>query len=350
MILAGIIIVAIARRNDLKRIVERLPRNGQGLGKYRHLAGSCLTQVAIIAAIAVLFCRVTELDRTTSAIVASTVWTLILCFTPAFGMWFIQPHENTAVVLASALAFKTALSTEAELTRIQKTRTMRVIYGPTFDGKAPWEEIVNDRVVNLLRSIVLDKNELNVVTRDNVKCVVKWMMTLQVILSDECIMNLVRNSEEKIIATFKAKAEAYIEATVRTMSVEELFEQVYTDPDTNREITVGQARLSKGFEGLYWGDDRIHPTEKEMGMQSKNLTISQVLPDEAYQKAMQSKATAIKVSEALKLYKDLMSQDVAANLNAIDRGLTPPSTIIRHIVSGLEKGAHLVVGDLQTKK
>ncbi|MFA6601594.1 MAG: SPFH domain-containing protein, partial [Candidatus Paceibacterota bacterium] len=262
-----------------------------------------------------------------ASITSSAVWVSLLCFTPMFGAWFIKPRENTAVVLANALRKQSRLVTEDQLTSMQPSRTMRVIYGPTFAGKMPYEEIVNGKVINLRKSTKLS-GKVEVTTSDGVKCSVEWAMFIAPILADIYIINLARHTLDKIIETFTRKNEAFIESVVRTLSVDQLFGEIYVDPTSQVRTTVGQNLLRNRFACLYLGERRLHPLEKEMGMQTKDIIISRVILDPAYQNALQTKEIAQKRSEAVKLYRDQgVSADVAANIVVVDSGKERPVTV-----------------------
>jgi len=308
---------------------------------------SICTQLIIIVALIVVFEMMTNIGPAGSILLASALWTLVLFFTSAFDMWFIQPKANTAVVVANPLKRDKVLVTDKELTKLQPSETMRVLYGPTFDGKWPWEEVVNGRVVNLLRSIEL-KNAIDCRTKDNIKVKISWKMYLSVILSDKGIMNLVRHTEEKILGVFGGRADAYIKTIVRTLTYDDLFENIFEeDPGSGKKITVGEKTLKSAFSGMNGGDDKLIDLEWEMGMCSTYLTISDVQADEAYQEALEAKARARLNAEALDEYPNTVSRDVAANLLAGSMGLPLPIKATSHRFEGLPPNTHVVVGDLE---
>lgn len=313
------------------------------------LVRSIVTQIVITSVIASIFMLLTPM-RFAAIVVAIVIWTSILCWTPAFNMWFIKPRANTAVVLASALNREKALVTEEELTSLQPSRTMRVVFGPTLAGKAPWEEIVGGKIVNLVRSITIG-GPLDVITSDNIGCQLQWQAFLSVIPSNECIINLVRHNEEKIVDTFTDSCEAFIQSQVRMMTADQLFQEISYDPNASSAAINPRGTLASGFSNLFYGDKRIHPTEQEMGMRTSNLLIFKVVVNEVVLKALQSKAIAEKATSGIKVYTDAdVSPDVAANLNALDRGLPLPSDITKHIVQGLGAGARFIIGDFGNER
>ena len=195
----------------------------------RMLATAIYTQFAIVIVLSLILIKLTPFGFG-SFLAAAAIWTWVLCFTPAFDLWFIQPKANAAAVLANPLKRERLLKTDAELTKLQPSDTMRVLYGPTLDGKYPWEELVNGQVINTLRSVEL-KGTANCITSDGVPVRFPWLGYLSVIQSDRGIMNLVRNSEKKIVDSNTARAEAYIKTQVFKISFDDLFNNIYREDE-----------------------------------------------------------------------------------------------------------------------
>jgi len=326
----------------------------------KSLQVSIAWNISIVILLTMAISVATTIDVVISFFISSISWTLLLFFTPLFDMWFIKPRANIAVVLANSLKRDnaqtkmdmSALTNEQVqmLTNTRPNKTMRVVYGPTFDGKLPWEEIVNGRLISLLRSIKLE-GTLEVITYDDVKCTIKWVMYLMVIRSDESLIILVQHTESMITGTFRARCEAFLQSTIRTMTVEKLFAEIYVDDESGVTQTKGVYELRNQFSGLFGGENNLHPIEIKMAMQTRDPMVSEIILDPKYQKTIQAAAIAKKAAEAIKQYALTadVSPDIAANIMSLDRDVETPATVTRLIITGAE-GAHIVVGDISGNK
>src|SRR6185437_2458672 len=86
------------------------------------LMTSLCTQLIIVLVLGLIIFKLTPFGMG-SFLLAAALWIWVLCFTPAFDLWFIQPKANTAVVLANALKREQVLTTNEELTKLQPSNT-----------------------------------------------------------------------------------------------------------------------------------------------------------------------------------------------------------------------------------
>jgi len=303
---------------------------------------SVLAQIVITAMLAIAIKLIAEWQMVWAIFTATGIWTVILCWTPMFGLWFIGPKANTAVVLASAFKKETELRTRLELTQIRQSNTMRVVWGPTISGRLPWEKIF--RVVNLLRSIPIKNDKLEAKTKEGIKVIVKWRLFLTAIRADWAILRLVQHSVEKIETTFESLCNGFIQSVINGMSVEELLKEI----DGN---TAGSGSLRNRFAVLFGGEDHLTKIEAEIGMQTKNPIVSEIIIDQQYLRTLQLKATTEKVVAAHKLYANTgIDPDIAANMVASDRGVELPAKVTRHVFSGIPEGARVIIGTEEKSK
>jgi hypothetical protein len=298
---------------------------------------SVLAQIAITVALATSIRLTVEWEMFWSLITATVVWTLILCWTPMFGLWFIAPKANTAVVLANSFKREPKLRTRVELTQIRPSKAMRVAWGPTINGRLPWEKIF--RVVNLLRSIPIKNDKLEAKTQEGIKVTVKWNLFLMAIRADWAILNLVQHSVEKIETTFQALCNGFIQSVINGTPVEVLLKEI----DGNK---AGNQSVGSRFAVLFGGENRLTKIEAEMGMQTRNPIVSEIVIDPQYLKTLQLEEITKKVVAAHKLYAGTgIDPDIAANMVATDRGVDQPARVTRHVFSGIPEGARVIIGE-----
>lgn len=318
-----------------------------------------IVQIGIIVTIMELLMWATPL-RFAAFMIAAVGWVLILCFGGALSMWFLWLRKNTAVVLERPIGVNVPKRIEGTRVPIIKDgKELEVVVGPAIISKKPNQVIVNSKVVNMMRSITLSQ-PVTIITKDEIECSIKWVMFLSVIQCEEAIIHVVEHNEEKIVKTFETEANAFVESIAKTFTVDEIFEVLSIDmydekgnPKT-KQITKAEKRLSEGFSNLYWGDDKIHPTEAEMGMRTSKLIIAQFRIDEEYVRAIRSKKIAEERGKGMDSYiKRGVSSDAALNMVASDGKVPQPANVNSNTITvngkNLPPNTTLVIGDISTQ-
>lgn len=261
----------------------------------------------------------------------ASIWTIILCFTPAMNIWFIKPLGNHAVVLEHALRKKEKVEL-VNAAKLQKTNSYRVVWGPALTGKSFMETPLNNQAVNLQRALALE-HTVQVSTRDGANHSIKFWTSCTPIQEDECIINLVRHTESVVLEYFKRAFTEYFQKTVGSI---ENTDALIAAMSVNTDGTPGA--LIKGFNELFGGKNAIHDEEKERGMQTGDPKC-EITIDPRFQRARQALPAAIRKRQAIDALTATVNgqkgvhPDIAANMVSSDAGdENPPAQINKHII------------------
>lgn len=251
-------------------------------------------------------------------LIGAMIWTLILLFTPAVHMFFVNVTPNHAVVFANQLRRYESPEHDEHGLKLKETRVLREA-GPGLQGKLPWETIANNRFIDLRRHIVLSSN-VSAYSKDGIQLIIDWQVILTPLRG--YLTNLVRFDLEAIRKFFLAECQAFIICMINKHDEKWIFENI--------------GNLEEEFEYLFGGPVHTDDTEELYGVFTNDPQLVSVTRSEAYQKAAEAKEIAAKNAEAVRKFKDLgIDPEHALNVVLAQQGGNVDIKAIR--ISGLEE-------------
>ena len=236
---------------------------------------AALIQLAMIVVIMFLLLYITE-NLEISALGALVTWAIVFFKTPFGGWFFVRVKGNHAIVLRNELISDKVPKNMQARTILRDEKAWREV-GPGFQGKFPFEAVVQG--VNTESEIVIGatrERPLECTTADNTRLYVTYQVKVTPLRG--FLVNLVRQSEDAVIAQVRGEFEQFILHWVKGKTEDEVFRAL--------------ADLQEQFKSVLGGPGIVVLMEEQLGVFTNEPQITSVSKHPKYAEAAEGQKTS----------------------------------------------------------